>query len=331
MSAQMSAEKKPRVCVAIISYNSSATLPRCLDSLAAQTYRDFCIILIDNASKEKPGKFLADLSIPATYMEMEENLGFAEGMNVALTASECEYLAALNPDAFPDPNWLAELVSAADRHPTIAALGSLQLDASDRTRIDGFGDNLLIWGPAWRGQSHPPRDSGDGISRCFGVCAAAALYRAEALHHIGGFDNRFFCFYEDADVSFRLRLAGHDCAVTRTAIVEHVGGASFEGKSDFAQFLMARNQWWVLIKNMPALLLINALPGFFLVQIYGLIKHPNSPRMKGLWQGLSRTREFLKSRQDIQGSRMISAFALSRWLTWNPRAFFRKATITKSI
>lgn len=321
MNAQMSAEKTPRVCVAIISYNSAATLARCLASLDAQTYTDFSIILIDNASDQKPKDLLPGLTTPISYMEMDENLGFAPAMNVALKATNSEFLVALNPDAFPKPDWLSELVASADQYQDFAAFGSLQLSAADPTIIDGFGDNLLAWGQAWRGQTPPPAEETSGLYECFGVCAAAALYRARALRQVGGFDDRFFCFYEDVDISFRLRLAGHKCGVVRAAVVDHVGGASFEGKSDFAQYLMARNQWWLLIKNMPTVLLILILPGFTVMQLYAFIRNPRSARMNGLREGLDRTSEILKSRRDIQETRTLPVSALRHILTWNPSDF----------
>ncbi len=331
MNAQMSAEKKPRVCVAIVSYNSSATLPRCLDSLAAQTYGDFSVVLIDNASAEKPGELLSRLSVPTTYMEMHDNLGFAKAMNVALEAAGCEFLVALNPDAFPHPNWLAELVSAADQNSCFAAFGSVQISATDSTKIDGFGDNLMAWGQAWRGQSLPDDGAGSDVYESFGVCAAAALYRTKSLNQLGGFDDRFFCFYEDVDVSIRLRLAGHRCAVVRSAVVDHVGGASFEGKSDLADFLVARNQWWLLVKNMPVLLLIAILPGYILMQIYALIRHPTSSRMKGLREGLAQTGTALRLRRMVQAERKISALALNKWLTWNPFDFRSRTSNVKRL
>ena len=326
MNAQMSAEKKPRVCVAIVSFNSSATLPRCLDSLTAQTYGDFSVVLIDNASAERPGNLLSKMAVPTSYMEMDDNLGFSPAMNVALKSTDCEFLVALNPDAFPHPNWLAELVSAADLRKDYAAFGSLQISASNDAHIDGFGDNLLAWGPAWRGQSLPKDGADNDLYESFGVCAAAALYRTDALNQIGGFDDRFFCFYEDVDVSFRHRLVGHRCAIVRSASVDHVGGASFEGKSELAEFLVARNQWWLLVKNMPALLLVVILPGYILMQVYALIRYPLSPRMKGLWEGLARTGDALRSRRAIQSTGRVSTSALNKWLTWNPRDFRDRLT-----
>lgn len=317
---------QPRVTIAIVSYNSGATLARCFEALAAQTEKNFRVLLIDNASRERPEALVKSLPLAVDYREMADNLGFAGGMNAALGACETPFLVALNPDAFPAPDWLAKLLGAADRYPAVAAFGSLQLGVDDPSRIDGFGDHYLILGQAWRGVTRPAV-AGE-LAYSFGVCAAAALYRADILRRVGGFDERFFCFYEDVDVAFRLRLAGAECAVVPAAVVSHVGGASFEGLSDFAAFLIARNQWWVLVKNMPFILLCIALPGFILLQIIGLLRHPGSARMKGLWEGLRRTGEFMKSRRQIRKERSPAANA-GRWISWNPLAFLRRTSLVR--
>lgn len=315
-----------RATIAIVSYNSGATLARCLESLAAQSERNFRVLLIDNASRERPAELARRQPFPVDYREMPENLGFAGAMNIALAACESEYLVALNPDAFPDPGWLAALLRAAERYPKVAAFGSLQIAADNSGRIDGFGDHYLISGQAWRGATRP--DIRAGLAYAFGVCAAAALYRAEALRRIGGFDERFFCFYEDVDVAFRLRLAGAECAVVPDAVVAHVGGASFTGLSDFAAYLIARNQWWVLVKNMPFTLLCFALPAFVLIQFIGAVRHPRSARLRGLRAGLARTGEFLAARRAVLRQRAAAPSA-GRWISWSPAAFRKKTSLVR--
>ena len=238
-------------------------------------------------------------------------------MNVALESVDCPLLVALNPDAFPRRDWLEELVIAADLHGDVATFGSLQINATNSSRIDGYGDHYLVWGQAWLGQRWPEQGERH-IDHCFGPCAAAALYRTSALDEIGGIDHRFFCFYEDVDVSFRLRLAGCECAVVPSAVVEHISGASFVDKLDLAELLIARNQWWVLIRNRPALLLVIAVPGFALIHLAAKIKSSRGARLRGLWEGLCRTSEFLLSRCHIKSRRKISSMHLARHPNWKP-------------
>jgi GT2 family glycosyltransferase len=323
MIPPMNSSADRRVDIVVITYNSNATLPRVLEALAAQTFRDFRVILIDNASRERPAPLPENLPFPVSYMEMADNLGFAEGMNQGLKAATAPYLVALNPDAFPEPAWLAALVDAIERHPEIAALGSLQRAATDDSRIDGFGDHYLLTGQAWRGQTLPPAPATGGPEFCFGVCAAAALYRTEALRTIGGFDGRYFCFYEDVDVSFRLRLAGYHCAVLRSAVVRHVGGASFAGLSDFAERLIARNEWWTLIKNMPWPLLMLSAPAFLLIQLVSLARGRHPARAAGLREALARTGEFWAARA------MARSGPVLRWISVDPRLFLGRISVTR--
>lgn len=327
----MSIERDRRVTVVIITYNSGATLGRCLDCLDAQTRRDFNVIVVDNASASRPTASLLKRPFPVSYMEMAHNLGFAGGMNIALQAAQTPYLAALNPDAFAASDWLEKLVKAADRHPEIAAFGSWQRRYGDPTAIDGFGDHYLFSGQAWRGHRLPPPPPTPGPEYTFGVCAAAALYRTEIVRAIGGFDDRYFCFYEDVDLSFRLRLAGHHCAVIRAAVVDHVGGASFTGLSDFAERLTARNEWWTLVKNMPFGLFVVGAAGYLAIQLISAMRSGRAARLAGVREGLTRTGEFWRSRRDVQRQRKLSVLDLSRWLTWQPRAFLRKESPTRSV
>lgn len=326
----MSSVAVPRVSIVIITYNSNATLPRVLDCLAAQTFRDFDVILIDNNSRERPGPLIGNRPFPVSYMEKTDNLGFAGGMNVGLAACRTPFLAALNPDAFPEPTWLEVLVSAADRYPDIAAFGSLQVSADNDAVIDGFGDHYLLSGQAWRGRMLPPAPEAFGAPEyCFGVCAAAALYRSTPLRDIGGFDERYFCFYEDVDVAFRLRLAGHQCAVIRAAVVRHVGGASFTGLSDFAERLIARNEWWTLIKNIPLPDLLIAIPAYLAVQLVSIWRGHHPARVEGLREAMRRTGEFWASRAAIQRTRAISPRQIRRWMTIDPRLFLKRASPTR--
>ncbi len=314
-----------RVCVVVISYNSEATLALCLEALGRQTFTDFHLLLIDNASDTRPRTYLPVMPYAHTFADMDDNLGFAGGMAEAIDRTDSPLVAALNPDAFAAPTWLAELVAAADQHPYVAAFGSLQHSAQDPARIDGFGDHYLVTGQAWRGQSAPDNDR---LAYSFGVCAAAALYRTEAVRSVGNFDRSFFCLYEDVDLSFRLRLAGYACAVMPRAVVSHVGGASFKTRGALLQSLIGRNQWWVLLKNMPLILLPLAIPGFFAVELLAALRGHRPGSLRGLWDGVRRSGEVLAARRAVR--RTISVAQLCRWLTWNPLAFMRKRSPVRS-
>jgi GT2 family glycosyltransferase len=187
-------------------------------------------------------------------MRMPRNEGFAAASNRAIEQTAgSEWVALLNPDALPDENWLQRLLAAAARHPEVSAFGSRQLMGEDHALIDGLGDVYHVSGAAWRAGHGQPNVPLSGEPReIFAPCAAAAIYKRTALMQAGGFDEDFFCYFEDVDLGFRLRLLGHKLMLAPEAIVYHLGGATSGGsRSDFAVYHGQRNLVWAYVKNMP--------------------------------------------------------------------------------
>jgi N-acetylglucosaminyl-diphospho-decaprenol L-rhamnosyltransferase len=244
----------PSVSVIVVNYNGGAYLARCLDALAAQSFTDFEALILDNASQDDAfRRARADATDPRfRFIDAGENLGFAAGNNRAAAQSNGEWLAFLNPDAFADRDWLRLMMAAAANHSDVAAFGATLLDANDPTRLDGAGDAYLSIGLAWRGGHGRPRAELPARPyECFSVCAAAALYRRTTFDSLGGFDERFFCYCEDVDLGFRLRLQGGRCLQVPDALVHHVGGGSSPSRS-FATRLGVRNTIWTFAKNARA-------------------------------------------------------------------------------
>ena len=198
----------PAATVIVVAYNSGDFLQPCIDALAAQTFADFEAVVVDNASQDRS---VADLTVPDArfrHLAMGFNAGFAVANNRAAQASEAEFLVLLNPDTVADPGWLAALVAAARAHPEAASVGSLQLRLDNPAVMDGVGDVWHVAGLAWRAGEGKSSTSAPPDGDIFGPCAAAALYRREAFAALGGFEERFFCYCEDVDLAFRLRLGG---------------------------------------------------------------------------------------------------------------------------
>ena len=145
----------PAVSVIIVAYQSADCLPRCLNALAHQSFRDFEIILIDNASPDG-GPDESALPENARLIRNAENRGFAAANNQGAAEAKGRWIALLNPDAFARPSWLAELVGAAERHPDYRMIGSLQLMDEDDDVLDGAGDVYHASGLAWRGGHGDP-------------------------------------------------------------------------------------------------------------------------------------------------------------------------------
>jgi len=252
-----------KVTVVIVNWNGVAFLEQCLTALMAQTLVPHEIILVDNASTDSSLDVVRRYSL-VRLIALDYNSGFAQGNNIAIKAasSESTWIALLNPDAFAEPRWLEELLAAAEHHPEFDIFGSRLVNANDITVADGAGDAYHISGLVWRmGHGVAVSSLPDVVSEVFSPCAAAALYRRSALREIGGFDEDYFCYVEDIDLGFRLRLLGFRCLDVPQSIAHHVGSGTTGGQhSDFSIYHGHRNLVWTFVKDMPGLLFCLLLP-----------------------------------------------------------------------
>lgn len=314
------------VSVLVVTYNAGEHLARCLAALARQTFGDFEAIVIDNASTD--GAFAQARGTCAdprfVFLANPVNLGFAAANNLAAGRARGAWLALLNPDAFPEPEWLARLIAATGRHSGCDLFGSTQLAATRPGFVDGAGDAYFAPGLPWRALYGAPESALPAAdAEVFGACAAACLVRAATFHALGGFDARFFCYCEDVDFAFRLRLAGGRSVQIRDAVVRHVGGASAPG--DFARFHGTRNLVWTFWKNMPLPLLLALAPAHALVlaglALRAAARGRPGPTLRALAAGLGGLPRILRSRS----RRTASLASIARALTWNPGLYARRA------
>ena len=248
------------------------------------------------------------------------NLGFAGGNNLALKHVATEYVALLNPDAFPESAWLETLIAAAEANPVVAAFGSCQMVHSSEDVIDGLGDVYHCSGLVWRDR-HGKRLAATQLQpkEIFSACACAALYRTSAICEVGGFDENFFCYVEDIDLGFRLRLAGFKCLLVTDAVVEHIGAVTTGGQhSDFAVYNGHRNLVWAYVKNMPGWLFWLFLPLHFLINMVAIIRFSLSGQTKVIlrakWDAILGLPKMWRARHAIQASRKASILQLLRVL-----------------
>lgn len=249
--------------VIIVNWNSWDILSQCLEKLDRQTFQDFNVLVVDNASDHPAPAGLLSAHPRVTLIRNQSNLGFAAANNRAIALpGDTEWVVLLNPDAFPEPDWLERLFEAAEENPDCSMFASRQLMDANRLMLDGEGDMYHVSGLVWRrGYGKPAYDGIDQPREVFAPCAAAGLYRRDALVSVGGFDEDFFCYVEDVDLGFRLRLMGHRCLLVPGAVVCHIGSATSGGRqSDFAVYHGHRNLVWAYVKNMPGWLFWACLP-----------------------------------------------------------------------
>lgn len=256
-------DKQSLVTIIIINWNAGDLLERCVSSLLSQTVLPREIIVVDNASTDGSVKRIRDKFPSVRVIESTRNLGFAAANNLAVqeACSGSEWIAFLNPDAFPEAGWLGALLSAATTHPEYVIFGSRLMDANSPAIVDGIGDVYHACGLVWRAGNGVLLGSGDRVAReIFSPCAAAAMFRKDALLAAGGFDEDYFCYVEDVDLGFRMQLLGYGCWYVPEAVSLHVGSAVTGRRSDFSIYYGHRNLVWTFVKNMPGVLFWLLLP-----------------------------------------------------------------------
>lgn len=309
-----------KVSIIIVNYNAGAYLKRCIECVIAQSFHDFDVIIIDNASTDNS---LSELPIDSRIhiIKQESNLGFAAANNVAANYSQAPWIACLNPDAYPAKEWLQQLMFATIRFPKIPAFGSTQIRADEPSTLDGAGDVYHFTGIPYRGHYGSPLSKLPATGETFAPCAAAALYNRAVFMEIGGFDEDFFCYCEDVDLGFRLRLKGYQSLQIQEAVVYHVGSAITGLKSDFQMYHGVRNRIWLWVKNMPGILMLVSFPGFVGIHILlfgqAVSQKKGAVMARALRDALLGIKPVWQSRLRIQSTRSISSFTLAKAFTWS--------------
>jgi len=308
-----------RIAVVIVNFNSGELLGQCLDSLAAQRVAPDRVIVVDNASHD--GSEQATRRHTGVELLREgSNRGFAAATNTGVAAAaDCDWIATLNPDARAAPDWIERVLSGIAAHPTVAMFACRLLDAADPARLDGAGDVYHLSGLAWRHLHGCPDHRLPGVPvEVFGPCAAGALYRREALLGCGGFDEALFCYLEDVDLAFRLRLAGERCLLLPDAVVMHHGSATVGVASDFQLYHGHRNLVRVFVKNMPGLLFAMLLPAHLLLNLLAIawyaVRGRGAVILRAKRDACRGLPQAWQARRAVQQGRRVSAAAIWRVL-----------------
>ena len=301
----------PSIAVVVVNWNSGQYLGKCLQNLKDQTLSPDRVLVVDNASTDASMDGLDQRFRSWEFIHLGKNTGFASANNLAVNQVEdCDWIAFLNPDAFAHPDWLENLMQAVKSFPDVKMFGSHML-GHENDLIDGTGDIYHVSGVAWRREhgmkySKVNRESGE----IFSPCAAASLISREAFLSVGGFDEHFYCYNEDVDLSFRLRLIGHRCVYVPDAVVAHVGSGTTSRYSDFAVYHGQRNLVWSYFRNMPGRWFWVYLPQHILFSVVALIwfslQGKAVPVFKARWDALKGLPRVLKLRKETQNSKTVA-------------------------
>ncbi|RQW83755.1 MAG: glycosyltransferase family 2 protein [Methylococcus sp.] len=302
----------PTITVIIVNHNGGNHLFRCLEGLRQQTREANRIVVVDNDSRDQPVTGGEPWLAGVDLIHSDSNLGFAAANNLAVArCPEAEWIALLNPDAVPAADWLAELDNATRQFPGYDCFACRQLDAAQPERLDGAGDGLTRAGrPFRRGYGQTAVTDYTVADEVFSACGAAMLIRRALFLEVGGFDTDFFCYLEDVDLGYRLRLNGHRCRYVPTAVVHHEGSALTGWRSDFSTYHGHRNLEWLFIKNTPGWLFWRYLPGHLLLNVAALVRCARRGQLriflKAKVDALRGVPVMWRKRRGIQASRTAS-------------------------
>lgn len=242
----------PATTVVVVTWRGEAHLGECLDALAAQD-RPHRILVVDNASDDGTAALLSAHPLRPEVHRLRRNTGYAGGVAAALPHVGTPYVAWLNDDAAPTPGWLGALEDAM--------AGDVAAVTSRLDRPDGTAQSIGVRLTA-DGHGCDIDDLTEEIPEPFGFCGGAALLRTDALRAVGGVPARFFCYYEDTDTAWRLRLHGLRVAAAPSALVRHRHGASTRPGSARFHRWNERNRLLMLARCAPVRIALRELARF---------------------------------------------------------------------
>ena len=311
------------VAVGIVTYDSAGYLPRCLDAVRAQSVAPAEVLVWDNGSADASVAVARARRIPV--VAAGRNLGFAAAANELIRRTTADLLLLLNPDAYPDPEYLARTARVMERHAEVGSVTGKLLRAAPAGSpvIDSTGH--VLYRSRYvvnRGENEPDRGQYDTPGEVFGVCAAAALYRRAMLEDVrvgpDYFDPSFFAYLEDVDLDWRARLRGWRAYYEPSAVAWHERGHA--GKRDTKNAVLLRHS----LKNRYLMMLRNDRPGDILrdaLAIAGMegmrladyaLTHPAA--LRGYLDLLPLLRRAVVARRAIQRGRRVSPASMRPWL-----------------
>ncbi len=245
-------EALPTVSVIVVNWNCHELLRDCLKSLKQQDLVTFETIIVDNGSDDGSAQWLQAQSDELRLIRNPENRGFCAANNQGIELARGKYVALLNNDAVADPSWLRELVAAIETADDVGMVASKILRFDPPDTIDKAG-HLIYPDGQNRGRGTGEQDEGqyDSPGETAWPDGCAALYRRDMLAEIGGFDEAFFAYADDAELGLRARIAGWSCRYSPRAVVRHRVGSTLGRYSVRRLFLIERNRIWLVAKLFP--------------------------------------------------------------------------------
>lgn len=290
-----------KLSIVIPNYNGIKYIKNCIDSIYKQTISNFEIIFVDNCSNDGSVEFILK-NYPNIYIiSMKENYGFSRAVNEGIKCSKGEYVVLLNNDTKVDIYWLENLVKTIEKDERIFSVCSKMIRYNEQDKIDDAGDEYTLLGWAYKRGDGLPVYKYPSTEEVFSSCAGAAIYRRLILEKIGYFDEKFFAYMEDVDISYRAKIHGYKNIYCAKALVYHIGSATSGSKHNYFKVrLAARNNIYLIYKNMPILQIILNIPllfiGHLIKYFYFIRKGLGRSYIEGVIEGLVSLKKIKKTK-----------------------------------
>ena len=326
-----------KATVIIPNINGKGWLKDSIESIYAQTEQDFALIVVDNGSTDESLDLARSYSARPnfTLIENGRNTGFSHAVNQGIALAQSEYVALFNNDAFAEPEWLAELLAAAEQDKKIFAVQSLMIRHFEQELADDAGDYVTWMGFACKTGDGRRASRYNRPRRIFSACGGAALYRKSILDEIGGFDENFFAYFEDVDLSWRANNAGYKNIFCPSARCYHICGASTGAVryNAFKSRQSGRNSLLLPLKNEPlAMLAVNSLPlaAGYLLKMYKFHRQGFGPDWDaGMREAFAILREGRLGKRPFRWRDLPSYLLMEVWMIWNmvPYLWYRLVVV----
>lgn len=310
MTPKSTNKHQSTISVVILNWNGAGVTYDCLRSLQQQTYKPKEIIVVDNGSTDGSDKYIAQHFKFAKVLKQPTNLGFAGGVNVGIKASTSDYVMLLNNDATCEPNCLQELVQTARANR--ADITQAVIVTASGKLIDSVGDEYTTWGLPFPGLRNESVDKLPKVDKAiFSASGGASLYKKSIFRSIDYFDEHFFAYYEDVDISMRAQLQGKSIWLSTKAIVHHKMNYTSDKMPGLGREMTIRNSIYIFWKDLPYPLNLKVFPRF----LYANWRMTGSAMVKGHpWRAIrahlvaiKNTKYLLKTRKTIQANSKLSS------------------------
>lgn len=282
------------ITIVIPNYNGYRFLRDCLDSLYENTSINFDLIIVDNNSNDGDYYEILEFYPHIDFIKLDKNYGFSYAVNIGIKKATTKYVVLLNNDTVIIKDWLENLKKTIESNPNIFSVCSKMIRMHEKNIIDDAGDEYNILG--WAYKRFDGKDinfkNANKMTEVFSSCGGAVIYKREVFEKIGYFDENFFAYMEDVDISYRAKIYGYKNIYCHSACIYHIGsGTSGSKYNEFKVKLAARNNIYVPYKNMPLLQLIINIPflfvGYLVKYLFFIKKGFGKVYLSGIKEGLN--------------------------------------------